>query len=209
MQRALLQLLGTAFAAVALGTSGCDRSDPQSPAAPSLTETPAGAEGQKAEEVAAAMWRDLLSDDEAALDRAVEALAAVDRGLLRAAIYHKAEGDAVLVAGERVPFITEFRNFALRFKARAGRLNEPRRAACYSALDALFAGLMRSGESLPGKYAEERFAAYGVLASKRIWTLQELSTLGEHAVPYAPEQTIQQLRVVQRRFPMSTGDGVP
>jgi len=188
--------------------SGCERS-PSSPSSPSAG-TPSASAAGSAERAAAALWSDLLSTQPAALNLAIDTLAEADRARLRAAVYTAAEGDGVRAAETFIPMIPSFRDFATRFKAAAERLEPERRAACYAGLDALFAGLMRSGEALPGKYKEEQFTAWALVATWRLWTLQELEQLGEAGAAYTPKQTAERLDALRRHSrTMVTGDGVP
>lgn len=179
------------------GCEGEDASSSSPSAAAAKATAPAAVPASKAIDIVK-MWGGFLSEDAAALDTALDALATSDPDSLRAVRYSEAtvNGRPGVQLNEYVfelgapPQTREW--YDLLGEEVAAR--EPaERAALLIRLDSLLAGVMESWRNF------ESTRPYENAAILRIWCNQRLAGLGEQAADYGPQEKIKQLEALGKR----------
>lgn len=177
---------------------GCEKQSLSGPVASPPNESASTA---VAAEVAKA-WRDLASKDDAQLRAALAEIASMEPSALRNLRYSTdpSGGDGFRLGPEFIPMIASFREFATRVLVVLEQDKVTDRAKTLAALDHLWAGLMRSGDAMPGKQPEEKFTAWSIVATWRLWVHSELEKLGTEGSSFTSKEVRDQLQRLQRQL---------
>lgn len=186
----------------------CDKA-PQ----PSSTQTPPSSLSSRESTVAAqAAWVLLVPGTGRDIPAAATLLAQTPVATLRHAVYTRdpQNRDGVMLGDVFLPLPEVSTALLKQYLAACAPLPQEQRVRALAGLDGLLAGLMRSGDSFPGRTAEWKWPSWGMVASMRVVVLEELAKDGPAAKEFYNPETLAKLKRMSREFgKIVAGDDVP